>query len=216
MRTSPLAWLFGISLLCTATVAPYIAVAQSPVSDFFGTLSTGAGGFNPTGDPMTSPAVRQGIRLLAQLMEQNGYDRQRAWIAFVQSPEGQRAISVPGAVSAITDWLNTVMALRAGANIETQPQSGAQPPTNRIANQTDSHAEGEGRLAAPFLGPYRSNTYGPGINSDATGRPFVWQTDQGTTDPHGKVRPDVFGSGIGMDQYGRPVRATCPPTLPQC
>ena len=30
-----------------------------------------------------------------------------------------------------------------------------------------------------FLGPYRSNAYGPGFNSDATGRPFVWQPSPG-------------------------------------
>lgn len=61
-----------------------------------------------------------------------------------------------------------------------------------------------------LLQPYKSNTYGPGINSDATGRPFTWQpqTPQvGPTipDPTLKVRPDVYGPGIGTDQYGRPV-----------
>lgn len=62
-------------------------------------------------------------------------------------------------------------------------------------------------LAQPFLGPYQSNTYGPGINSDATGRPFMWQPSPGNgpADPLSHVRPDVFGPGIGMDQYGRPV-----------
>jgi hypothetical protein len=63
-------------------------------------------------------------------------------------------------------------------------------------------------LAQPYLGPYQSNAYGPGINSDATGRPFTWQPlpGNGPADPLSRVRPDVFGPGIGMDQYGRPVQ----------
>lgn len=62
--------------------------------------------------------------------------------------------------------------------------------------------------AQPFLGPYQSNTYGPGINSDATGRPFTWQPSPGygPADPLSRVRPDVFGPGVGMDEYGRPVQ----------
>jgi hypothetical protein len=79
-------------------------------------------------------------------------------------------------------------------------------------------AQGEiaGTLTPQFLGPYRPNAYGPGVNSDATGRPFVWKPDQGPADPFAKVRPDVFGPGIGMDQYGRAVRAACPPYQPVC
>ena len=63
-------------------------------------------------------------------------------------------------------------------------------------------------VAQPYLEPYRPNAYGPGINSDAAGRPFVWRTEpgQGPADPLANVRPDVFGPGIGMDQYGRPVQ----------
>jgi hypothetical protein len=61
-----------------------------------------------------------------------------------------------------------------------------------------------------LLPPYQNNTYGPGINSDSTGRPFTWQpqTPQaGPTmpDPTLNVRPDVYGPGVGSDQYGRPV-----------
>lgn len=65
-------------------------------------------------------------------------------------------------------------------------------------------------FAQPFLGPYQSNAYGPGINSDATGRPFTWQPlpGYGRGDLLSSVRPDVFGPGVGMDQYGRPVKAT--------
>ena len=61
------------------------------------------------------------------------------------------------------------------------------------------------------------NAYGPGINSDATGRPFTWEPlpGNGPADPFSRVRPNAYGPGIGMDQYGRPVQATpFPPVLP--
>jgi len=61
----------------------------------------------------------------------------------------------------------------------------------------------------PNAGGYQPNVYGPGINSDATGRPFRWQPSPGTgpADPLSNVRPNAYGPGIAMDQYGRPVRA---------
>jgi hypothetical protein len=105
--------------------------------------------------------------------------------------------------------------------------SGPQQPANGRANlqrkdngtvQSADEAGDKvaGTLTPPFLGPYRPNAYGPGINSDATGRPFVWQSDQGPIEPFAKVRPDALGPGIGIDQYGRPVRAACPPYQPTC
>ena len=56
--------------------------------------------------------------------------------------------------------------------------------------------------AGGFMQPYHPNAYGPGINSDATGRPFSWQTQPGygPADPLSNVRPDAYGPGIGMDQ----------------
>ena len=65
-----------------------------------------------------------------------------------------------------------------------------------------------------FLGPYKPNAYGPGIHSDATGRPFSWRPQWGASgfpDPTLSVRPNALGPGIGMDQFGRPVRRACPP-----
>lgn len=58
------------------------------------------------------------------------------------------------------------------------------------------------------IGPITPNVYGPGINSDATGRPFTWQPQQGHQgQPHQfqQVQPNVYGPGIGMNQYGQPV-----------
>ena len=65
-------------------------------------------------------------------------------------------------------------------------------------------------LTPPPQGQIKPNAYGPGVNSDATGRPFKWQP-QGIPkehdDPLLKVKPNVFGPGTGIDQYGRPVQA---------
>lgn len=62
------------------------------------------------------------------------------------------------------------------------------------------------------------HAFGPGINSDATGRPFVWQPSPGygPADPLSRVTPDTYGPGIGMDQYGRPVQPACPPYQSFC
>jgi hypothetical protein len=173
----------------------------------------------PPGPSAQTAAAAEGMQLLARLMEQNNYNRQRAWIAFYQSPEGQRIMRVPGALSLLTDEFNAVMALPSGPQRPANPgRADQQSKDKRATQQPVDQAGGEvtGTLTPPFLGPYRPNAYGPGINSDATGRPFVWQSDQGPVEPFAKVRPDAFGPGIGMDQYGRPVRAACPPYQPTC
>jgi hypothetical protein len=69
-------------------------------------------------------------------------------------------------------------------------------------------------MAPPFLGPYTPNAYGPGLNSDATGRPFIWMPQVPGPkffDPFLDVKPNAYGPGIGSDQYGRPVRPACAP-----
>jgi len=57
-----------------------------------------------------------------------------------------------------------------------------------------------------FLKPEKHDAYGPGIHSDATGRPFKYETQQGRKLTIEKVKPDAYGPGVGMDQHGRPVR----------
>ena len=67
-----------------------------------------------------------------------------------------------------------------------------------------------------LLGPITPNAYGPGLNSDATGRSFMWTPQSGGSgypDPTLRVQPNAYGPGIGMDQYGRPVRPACPPGM---
>jgi len=62
-----------------------------------------------------------------------------------------------------------------------------------------------------LLGQEHKNTYGFGIHSDSTGRPFSWQA-QGESAPNPllNVTPNGYGLGTGMDQFGRPVRPVCP------
>jgi hypothetical protein len=59
-----------------------------------------------------------------------------------------------------------------------------------------------------FHRPYNENLYGPGIHSDATGRPFQWRTQQGEISHFGTVKPDGYGHGVGMDTFGRPVKTS--------
>lgn len=64
-----------------------------------------------------------------------------------------------------------------------------------------------------YLGPIRSNAYGPGINADATGRPFQWQPEgalPSVPDPTLGVKPNQYGLGVHADQYGRIVQPVCP------
>ncbi|MDD5556547.1 MAG: hypothetical protein PHN82_04760 [bacterium] len=64
-----------------------------------------------------------------------------------------------------------------------------------------------------FLPPARRDAYGPGLDSDATGRPFYWapRDEPSTMMPHAapdptlRVKPDGYGLGVGRDQYGRPM-----------
>ncbi|MCX6339278.1 MAG: hypothetical protein NTX71_05090 [Candidatus Aureabacteria bacterium] len=63
-----------------------------------------------------------------------------------------------------------------------------------------------------FLPPARHDAYGPGIEADASGRPFFWSPKtEGLNAPPAspdatlRVKPDAYGPGLGADQYGRPV-----------
>jgi hypothetical protein len=88
-----------------------------------------------------------------------------------------------------------------------------QRPPQDADNSGSSGSGRGGLLGGGFLGPYTPNAYGPGMNADATGRPFIWQPDPGfgPPDPFSRVQPNAYGLGVGMDQYGRSVRPACPP-----
>jgi hypothetical protein len=83
-------------------------------------------------------------------------------------------------------------------------------PVSVVAQQTGPNPQ--------FIEPYQPNAYAPGVNSDATGRPFVWRPSPGygAANPLSNVRPDAYGPGVSMDQYGRPVRPACPPYQQFC
>jgi hypothetical protein len=73
----------------------------------------------------------------------------------------------------------------------------------------------DGFLGSGFLGPGIESAYGPGVHSDATGRPFIWTPDFGGP-ALGPITPNAYGPGIGMDGTGRPVRPSCPPGHVMC
>jgi hypothetical protein len=50
------------------------------------------------------------------------------------------------------------------------------------------------------------NAYGPDINMDETGRPFVWRGRDGQK-AQGSVKQNAYGPGVSMDATGRPVKA---------
>jgi hypothetical protein len=101
--------LLGISVVGWVSLSTCPAVAQN-LTDYFNNLAASQGNTYAQ-ERQASAAAADGMQLLARLMEQNGYDRQRAWMAFVQNPEGQRIMRVPGALRLLTDWFNAVMAL---------------------------------------------------------------------------------------------------------
>ena len=58
-----------------------------------------------------------------------------------------------------------------------------------------------------ILKPIKNDAYGPGVHSDATGKPVEWRTQNDDTKiaPGTSVKQDAYGLGVGMDVYGRPV-----------
>ncbi len=62
----------------------------------------------------------------------------------------------------------------------------------------------------PLLQPFQKDAYGPGVHSDATGRPFSWapQGSSSLNPPDPTIQPNInaYGLGHSADQYGRPVQ----------
>ena len=60
----------------------------------------------------------------------------------------------------------------------------------------------------PLYEPFQKDAYGPGVNSDATGRPFHWAPqgqDSSRPDPTIQPRVNEYGLGRSADQYGRSI-----------
>ena len=119
------------------------------------------------------------------------------------------ARNLHGRLATDTEIFGWLVAQSKATNSSSPRQSSPQGTSNSATPDS-----GQGGLAGSgFLGGYTPNAYGPGVNSDATGRPFIWQPDSGfgPPDPFSRVQPNAYGPGVGMDQYGRPVRPACPP-----
>ena len=112
-------------------------------------------------------------------------------------------------------WKAPLVAIAAPVAIVTYPFWGlGSSGSHHVRTYPSTEETDYGILQRGYLGPVTPNAYGPGTNSDATGRPFIWQP-QGpgpkTFDPFLNVKPNAYGPGVGMDQYGRPVQPACPP-----
>ena len=59
-----------------------------------------------------------------------------------------------------------------------------------------------------LLSPMKHNAYGPGIHSDATGRPFKFKAFDGQDVGICDVKPNAYRPGISMEGFGRPVRVS--------
>ena len=94
------------------------------------------------------------------------------------------------------------------------------PPTIHQSGPTAANTPPTRETQQPLLlPPITPNAYGPGLNSDGTGRPFIWrpQGQKGSLfDPLLQVQPDAYGPGVGMDQYDRPVYPACSPGMTIC
>lgn len=105
----------------------------------------------------------------------------------------------------IVDTLKAQAKSVSSANARRQQGQGTSSSTAADYALSSSSLLGRG-----FLGPYTPNAYGPGMNADATGRPFIWQPNFGGP-ALGPITPNAYGPGVGMDATGRPVRPACPP-----
>jgi hypothetical protein len=198
MRTGLPASLIGISLLGWVSLGTYPAVAQN-LADFFANLGAGLGSTSAQ-EQQATKAAADGMQLLARLMEQNGYDRQRAWMAFAQSSEGQRIMRVPGALSLLTDWFNAVMALPSGPGwtidpARTRSQSPSNPPENRAQASNGNGPAPNADLVQPRSGQKVYNV------SECIG-PIIMGVCQGSILPNQAYHPTCYGQMLNGNCTG--------------
>lgn len=62
----------------------------------------------------------------------------------------------------------------------------------------------------PLMQPFQPNAFGPGMNQDATGKPFYWspQGSLNLSQPDPTIQPNIntYGLGQSSDQFGRPIQ----------
>jgi hypothetical protein len=198
MRTGLFASLLGIFLLSWVSLTTGPAVAGS-VADFFNNLAASQA-YTSGQEQQATKAAADAMQLLARLMEQNGYDRQRAWMAFAQSSEGQRIMRVPGALSLLTDWFNSVMALPSGQGwtidpARTRPQSPSNPSENRAQASNGNGSAPNADLVQPRSGQKVYNA------SECIG-PIIVGVCQGSILPNQAYHPTCHGQMLNGNCTG--------------
>ncbi len=89
----------------------------NPLSNFFGRIAASQGS-----QTVQAPLVAQGMCQLSKIMQQNGGDPQRAMMTFVQTPDGQALMWVPGAYQELLEDFHKVVSLPTSL----PPKAGAQ------------------------------------------------------------------------------------------
>jgi hypothetical protein len=138
-------------------------------------------------------------------------DRNKAYAAYVQKVRADRDKE-----RARLQWRGSLN--RAEARAKDNGAWAQFRATNNLPSSSGPQAQNVGGLSfgddgrppnVANLGEagYRSNAYGLGVYSDASGRPFQWETQQGQPVNIFPVQPNAYGPGVGMDPFGRPVQA---------
>lgn len=184
---------------CDSTVAGLQRFANGD-SAASGIVNLGLSLFGQNPNRVSHAAAADGMQLLARLMEQNGYDRQRAWMAFVQSSEGQRIMCVPGALSLLTDWFNAMMALPSGPGwtinpARTRSQSPSEPPENRAQASNGIGSTPNADLVPPLSGQKVYNA------SECIG-PIIMGVCQGSILPNQAYHPTCYGQMLNGNCTG--------------
>lgn len=146
-------------------------------------------GFGSTQEQQSGAALKQGMDQLSALMESNGRDPQRAMLKFVQSPEGQQLMAVPGAFKELTDQFQKAM-------IPPNPAATSLPQgTTGVITQNGMPMPGGSQQQNP-----QQFVTGPGQRSDfATNGQFTGKTVQNTTDSQ-SLDHVITSYGKGMDE----------------
>ena len=117
----------------------------------------------------------------------------------------------------IIDWFYAYCSNNIKKTITQDGQTGYSNEAKPDAHDPDNHFNTNQRHQPRGFGhswdnkdtytrPYKHDAYGHGVNSDSTGRPFEYKTQDGQNVRSNKVKPDAYGLGVGMDEFGRPVK----------
>lgn len=100
------ALIWALSLPANAQSVPFAGQGDS----FLNRLAASGGNQWAQGQ-MQGQAVAQGMKDLVEIMQTNGHDPQRAMMTYLQTPRGQQVANIPGALPALIQNFNAMMAL---------------------------------------------------------------------------------------------------------